>query len=63
MRSMSRILAVAGFTLLAACSDATGAQQRTLYQRLGGYDAIAAVPTTSSAGCLAIPRLPGSSPD
>jgi len=43
MRSMSRILAVAGFTLLAACSDATGAQQRTLYQRLGGYDAIAAV--------------------
>lgn len=42
MRSLATLLAV-GLTLTALPSHQLSAQERTLYQRLGGYDAIAAV--------------------
>jgi hemoglobin len=53
------LLAIAATQALAAPPQAAGAQQKSLYQRLGGYDAIAAVTDDLIVRMVADPQLTG----
>ena len=51
------LLAISATQALAAPPQAAGAQQKSLYQRLGGYDAIAAVTDDLMARLIGDPQL------
>jgi hemoglobin len=53
------LLAISAMQALAAPPQAAGAQQKSLYQRLGGYDAIAAVTDDLMARLIGDPQLAG----
>jgi hemoglobin len=57
MRIAARSFSVGLFVLLLAATHPAAAQQKSLYQRLGGYDAIAAVTDEFIARFVAHPSL------
>ena len=56
MRGLATLVAL-GLALTAVSSHSLSAQERTLYQRLGGYDAIAAVTDDFIGRLVADPQL------